>query len=32
MKQGIYRANSRQTQTICHTGTRRGPTLASVAR
>jgi len=31
-KQGIYRASSRQTQTIYHTGTRRGPTLASVAR
>jgi hypothetical protein len=32
MKQGIYRASSRQRQTIYHTGTRRGPTLASVAR
>jgi Polysaccharide lyase len=32
MKQGIYRANSMQTQTIYHAGTRRGPTLASVAR
>jgi hypothetical protein len=32
LKQGIYRASSRQRQTIYHTGTRRGPTLASVAR
>ena len=32
LKQGICRANSRQRQTIYHTGTRRGPTLASVAR
>jgi len=32
VKQGIYRASSRQTQTIYHTGTRRGLTLASVTR
>ena len=30
LKQGIYRAVSAQTQTIYHTGTRRGPTEASV--
>jgi Polysaccharide lyase len=31
-KQGIYRASSRQTQTIYHTGTRIGPTEGSVTR
>jgi hypothetical protein len=30
LKQGIYRKASAQTQTIYHTGTRRGPTEASV--
>jgi hypothetical protein len=32
MKQGIYRATSNQTQTIYDTGTRVGPTEASVTR
>jgi len=31
-KQGLYRAASNRTHTIYYTGTRRGPTLASVAR